>query len=633
MVVISTDQQQLLERNLKGLRVCQGDLARRLESLPSERIVPLLNGNNGLCSAQVRCEDGAEVLLASRHDPLEEARRWIDCLERIDEDTHTVVVTGCGLGYHVAELLRRRRGGLVVVLEPAIEIVQAAMRCNDFLTDILLRRVVFVVAGERSELFAPLWPYNAELMLGTTLTQHPPSARVRPTGCSDIQRIFTEYLRYARSSIITMVGISAATCENILGNLPYYLGWPDISPLKDSCKGRLGVCVAAGPSLRKNMHLLAQVKGCSAIIAVQTVLKTLLSAGIRPDYITSLDYSPLSERFYEDLPNVDDITLVADPKVNSIVPRSFTGPVRMFYNDFAHRILKEMGDDHDHLQAGATVAHLNFYLARYMGCDPIVLIGQDLGFGENVYYAPGNPIHTTWSPELNRFNSIEMMEWLRIVRSRNIMRKVPGADGRQIYTNEQMFTYLQQFERDVAAAEVKVINATEGGAEIAGAEQMPFAEVIERYGRGERQPLPPVPQVRPDAAERAAEAVRCMKKRMSELDRMEEICNRVLRPLREMTDALGDPSRFNRLHAKMNKWRLKIDSIKNIYNLVSSVVQLAEIKRLQMDKAIDRKDLDEIAERRDQLARDIQYVSLLREGVQALRKMLNKATKRLQEAQ
>ncbi len=98
-----------------------------------------------------------------------------------------------------------------------------------------------------------------------------------------------------------------------------------------------------------------------------------------------------------------------------------------------------------------------------------------------------------------------------------------------------------------------------------------------------------------------------------------------------MTEALDDPNRFNRLHARMNRWRVKIDDLKEIYHLVSDVVQLAELKRVQMDKALDRKELDEVGQRRDQLARDIQYVSILREGIASLRKLLDESTKRLEK--
>ena len=51
-----------------------------------------------------------------------------------------------------------------------------------------------------------------------------------------------------------------------------------------------------------------------------------------------------------------------------------------------------------------------------------------------------------------------------------------------MYTEERMFTYLQQFERDFARTDRQVIDATEGGAAKRGSTPMPFAAAIELVG-------------------------------------------------------------------------------------------------------------------------------------------------------
>lgn len=629
MEVETSAQGVEFSHNLAILRTVSPELAQQVENLPADRAISLLPAGQSAWTAKVRCEDGAEVLLASGHDPRREAKRWCDSLE-IAEDKHAVVVVGCGLGYHVAELLSRRRGGLVVVLEPSLAVLHAALRCNDFFKDLAVRRLVFVVAGQRSDLFAPLAPHNVELMLGTLLTQHPTSGRIWPKACSEMHSTFTEYLYFVRCALATTLKISAISCDNVLHNLPHYLRWPGIEPLKDSCKGLPGFCVAAGPSLQKNIHHLKRIKGKAPIITVQTVLQPLLKLGIHPDFITALDFSPRSSLFYEGLDELKDVTLVADAKVHHVVPECFPGPVRVFRNQFASTVLDELKEDRDALNSGSTVAHLNFYLARYLGCDPIVLVGQDLAFGENLYYSPGNPIHQRWSPELNRFNTLEMKEWARIVNFGSQLRKVPGQNGKMIYTDPQMFTYIQQFERDIATTPAAVLNATEGGAHIANTKEVPLADVIALSV----EKLPPLelpkPQLRPDAAQRVQAGIDCLRRRLAELDQLDEVCRQILKPLRKMPDAVDDPKKFNQLHARMDRWRVKIDSLMRIYKLVADMMQIAEMRRMQLDHALHRKKLDEVGERREQLSRDIQYISLLQQGITILRGSMNKALERLE---
>ena len=68
------------------------------------------------------------------------------------------------------------------------------------------------------------------------------------------------------------------------------------------------VCVGAGPSLSRNLALLAnpETRRRLVVITAQTTLKPLLACGIRPDFVTALDYHHISTRFYEGLDELPD---------------------------------------------------------------------------------------------------------------------------------------------------------------------------------------------------------------------------------------------------------------------------------------------------------------------------------------
>ena len=222
----------------------------------------------------------------------------------------------------------------------------------------------------------------------------------------------------------------------------------------------------------------------AVIIAVQTMLKPLLAAGIEPDFVTSLDYHTISTRFFENLEesgSTGRVHLVAEAKANWNVLDVFPGSMSVIHNEFAERLLRGTFPQRMGMKAGATVAHLSFYLAEFLGCNPIILTGQDLGFVDGLYYKPGTAIHETWGVELGRFNTLETKEWERIVRSRTILRKIPDIHGHPMYTEEQFFVYLQQFERDFAASRCHIIDATEGGAKKQHVHVMPLREAIDTH--------------------------------------------------------------------------------------------------------------------------------------------------------
>ena len=100
------------------------------------------------------------------------------------------------------------------------------------------------------------------------------------------------------------------------------------------------------------------------------------------------------------------------------------GPIRVAQSKYLDKALASLAKPIVPIAAGATVAHLSFYLAQHLGCDPIILIGQDLAFSDGLYYCPGTAIHDVWATELGQFNTLEMMEWQRIVRHRGALERI-----------------------------------------------------------------------------------------------------------------------------------------------------------------------------------------------------------------
>ena len=100
--------------------------------------------------------------------------------------------------------------------------------------------------------------------------------------------------------------------------------------------------VSAGPSLRKNKHLLPKITGKACIIAVQTTLQPLLEMGVEPQFVTSLDYHDICTRFFERLPDNLRTELVAEPKATNAIFDLHPGPLSLLGNDFAETLLAEM---------------------------------------------------------------------------------------------------------------------------------------------------------------------------------------------------------------------------------------------------------------------------------------------------
>jgi len=227
---------------------------------------------------------------------------------------------------------------------------------------------------------------------------------------------------------------------------------------------------------------------------------------------------------------------------------------------------------------------------------------------------------------------MEMMEWERIVRMRPILMKVKDVHDREIYTDEQLFTYLQQFEGDFATIPGRVIDATEGGVRKAGTQVMRLAEVAERYCS---RPIPAdkltyIDQTRWRDSTRLAEGASELKRRLGAIDAMRDTCRQMLRLLKKMETLLSRPAEFNRRIAEVDALRGQIHHQHRAYQLISAVSQLAELQRFSADRRLRLADARGADLARGQLERDMRFVQAVIDGAETVKEILSEALERFE---
>ncbi|MED6306593.1 MAG: 6-hydroxymethylpterin diphosphokinase MptE-like protein, partial [Planctomycetota bacterium] len=437
---------------------------------------------------------GDGLRLASMHQPRGEASRFADQLDVAE--TAFAAILGFGLGYHVQAVVERLRGtGVVTVFEPdpgLLRTVLSRIDCTGWLDPARVRIVCDEADGR--QLGAAWSDLESQMVAGTRILEHPASAGRLAGRTQAFSSRLADAIGRARMTVSTELMRSVGTVRNELGNLGRYASGSGIGDLAGVARGRLGVVVSAGPSLQKNLHLLADegIRSRCVVISAQTTLRPLLEAGVRPDFVTALDYHQISRRFYEGITasDVEGVTLVALPQAHPVIADCWPGTVRWCRALVLEEVLGEDAPGLAALPAASTVAHLSYHLARHLGCDPVALVGQDLGFTDGVYYSRGTAIDDVWSTELNPFNTLAMMEWQRIVRHKGMLHRLRDVHDRPILTDDQMLSYLRQFEafftRDRQRG-LTTLDATEGGVRKAGTESCTLREALDAHadrGRG-----------------------------------------------------------------------------------------------------------------------------------------------------
>lgn len=607
-----------LEANLAAIALQDPELVERLRQVESAELtfeetrqgVPagILNGKQ----------------LCSRHRPLDEADRLADEIDLIE---HAVIVLlGFGMGYHADRVARRMgQSGLVVIFEPDLRLLRAVLERVNHADWIVRSRLVWITdPQDRGALGQRLSGHEARLGQGVHFAEHPASRwRISAESVQFTTRL-REFMTSARTTLVTTLVRSIDTIRNLILNVDHYLASPDIDGFRNLARGYPAITVSAGPSLQKNMHLLTQpgVRDKCVIIAVQTVLKPLLEAGIKPHFVTALDIAPISKRFYEGLTpeDVEGITLVIEPKAHPVIADSFPGRVLCCGSSILDKLLGDSVRPMGRVLPGATVAHLSVYFARHLGCDPVVMIGQDLGFSDGLYYSSGTAIHDVWTPELNPFNTIEMMEWQRIVRNRNILHKLEDIDGKEILSDTQLVTYLAQFERDFANLRrdgVRVIDATEGGVRKQHTELMTLADALQQFAIND---LPPFPETNLHADPRTTEAaLKRIGTLRRDIARIADASRRTITLLGQMLEEQRDQAKMKRHFRQLEKLKREVEERPEAFALIDHLNQLGMFKRARADRRLElQKDVEPLERQRAELLRDRDNVAWIAEAAQEL---------------
>lgn len=612
-------------RNLAALYRRDPAVARAVDAVPFAALPALERARDACWTTRIAADDGAGVYVHSRHSPADEARRL--AAPAAAAENPTFVLHGLGLGYLAAELERACTRPLLIAAEPDLKLLKLALCVTDLAAPLEAGRLILLTSADKRSVHDRLNPANANLLLGTQFVTMPYAQRCEAAFHAQLGRLLADFVAYCRLQLVTLIKNARITARNIAMNLPSYLTAQDVADWAGRLRGYPAIVVAAGPSLARALDLLPALRDRAAIIAVQTVLRLLLARGCRPHFVTSLDFHELSAHFFEGLSDVGDCTLVAEPKATWHVFDRYPGRRCILHSPLADDLLREAGPPRGGLKPGSTVAHLAFYLAQHLGCDPILLVGQDLCYADGLYYPPGLPIEDVWRPELGRFGTLETKQWERIVRSRPILRRVVDVHGRATYTDDQLLSYAEQFQADFHACPARVIHAGMAGMRLANTTPMPLAEAAERFCT---RPLPEGwNAVARPAAHEPAGALEALRAREAEVAAIADIGRRMLALLEQLMGLVDQPAEFNRRLVAVDALRSEIRRFDQTYRIVVSVSPLAELRRIAADRRLLGEGPETAATARARLQRDRDFVTALLDGCAFLEELLPDAAARL----
>lgn len=467
---------------------------------------------------------GAEAL-EDPVDPRDGARLFVrpEQLARADH----VVVFGVGLGYRLRRL-EELGCEAPLVFEPCPEALALAREHGPGVPP--GARVFTELAELHAALLSRSRPHEHTVLLAA-----PPYARAFPQAHQALVRLIDEVQGLVILRRNSVAERSALLVERALSNLPRLAAVPTLDRLGQPLDGVPAFVVSAGPSLDRNRDRLAAAARRGAVLAVNTSAPAVAAAGAPIDLLVAIEALDVSEPMK-----------LAAP-VTRALALDLTAGGANFEVDVARKLAfcvdtpqyaalaAELGIDT--LGYGGSVATAAFAVAARLGADPIVLVGQDLAYTDGRGYASDTLFGETRVHRAGDRLVIERVaKWEEMTRAGGLRVpskvrpcvEVPAWGGGTVNSTHELTLFRRWFE--MAARELKgrrrLVDATEGGASIAGFEEVPLRALLEELPERAHGLHAAIDAAAPLEAERVHGVARAVARRSEQLAKAAKRCVR-----------------------------------------------------------------------------------------------------------
>ncbi|GJL78227.1 MAG: hypothetical protein NPINA01_12160 [Nitrospinaceae bacterium] len=427
--------------------------------------------------AKIRA-DGKQITLHSSYDPVKEAQRLIDSEDA--ENRTRFLVLGLGLGYHLQELVRRvPRSSRIMVFEKDAEILFHCLANNDFSSVLVHPGVCFQVAKDVSSLEAVLEPDRTGFALnGYSVVKLQALVSSEFDYYSSLLKKIDSVFTETQIDLKTQAAFSKLFYRNIFDNWKSILNSTGVRSLENKCSGIPAIIVSAGPSLDKNISILKKSSHRAVVIAVATALRPLIENGIRVDFVVVIDPDEATVQFFEFDKIPKNVCLIFDPCAPASIIENYPHrKIRIDSEVYLSQWLASKQEENNFLGKTLSVAHTAFSLAGHLGCEPIILTGQDLSFHRNRLHCAGSYYDLDRKDKIGRLKSLKNLEEARYAGFSPSFKSVEDIFEKEIVTTSALNSYKDIFAEKMNG-KGSVYNATEGGLPIPGVPSISLKEAV-----------------------------------------------------------------------------------------------------------------------------------------------------------
>ncbi|KHD15809.1 motility associated factor glycosyltransferase family protein [Clostridium butyricum] len=400
------------------------------------------------------------IYIGSKYNMKKEIDNFLNNIKDIKNNSIFVII-GFATGEHLKKLREEYSKNSILVLEPNEVIKKYA----ESLKWVKLDKNIKIFNLNSSEIKKYINEFNVDNININVFANY---SKIY----SEELKIFLEELKTycinLKGNRTTKILFERIWFETLMENIPYIVQSIPANIYKNAYEGKPAIIVSAGPSLEKNIDNLNGYESEFLILTGARTLKGLLDRNIKPDIIAVLDPGEKMYKMVEDYIKTQEIPLFFYEGTNADVVKNHKGTkiLSRYSHSYSKFIEKVTQMPIIEGNGGGSVAHYMTLHAVYMGCNPIIFIGQDLAYESEKKYSDFARIKGEVIEEIKNENDVY----------------VTGINDTLVRSDIYLDAFRTGFENIINRfPNIDFINATEGGARIHGAIEMSLKDALKQY--------------------------------------------------------------------------------------------------------------------------------------------------------
>ena len=414
------------------------------------------------------------------------------------------IIYGIGLGYLADEFIQALKGK-VIVYEPDLQTLAFVLSVVDLSQNFKTGRLFLV--SDKSELQKVL--YSSYRYKSNATFSYLDYYKAHGLDFKEISDWLKREIVLIEHNYDFQVNNTKLFFYSTLKRLAEKYKLKKLVDYKDALKDTPAIIVSAGPSLSKNIDILKKYSDKAVIFCVGTALSTLYKNDITPDFANVIEKVKTLQHY--NLPFAKDVSFICEQFSETSyldIPFKEKFITNSLENDDARWFLEKAEAPFTDFETKGTVAYHALYCAYYLGCNPIILLGQDLAYSDGACYSKGSKFEDLecvfdnasqkYRIEVKDFDKFKnaycaSVDWSEDKKTEAVNKRLEKLNANLVTVKGQndnllptdsvyslFIDYLQDFASRYGDKRT-LVNASIGGALINGFETLPLEFAVSKY--------------------------------------------------------------------------------------------------------------------------------------------------------